>query len=117
MPFRDWRLRIQDIVESIDEILQRTADMEFEDFMANRTIVKAVLYDFGIIGEAARNIPSEIHLRYPQIPWRLMGDMRNVIFHEYFQVELAIVWRTIQHNLPLLRSQLQEVLESETEAE
>ena len=98
MPFRDWQLRLQDIVESIDAILQRTADMEFEDCMANRTIVKANLYDFGIMGEAARNIPTEIRLRYPQIPWRLMGDMRNIIFHEYFQVELVIIWRTIQHN-------------------
>ena len=117
MPSRDWRLRLQDIVESIDEILQRTAGIEFEDFTTNKTILKAVLYDLGIIGEAARNIPSDIQLRYPQIPWRLMGDMRNVIFHEYFQVELKIVWRTIQNNLPLLSSQLQEVLESEAEAE
>ena len=117
MPFRDWELRLQDIVESIDAILQRTADMEFEDFMANRTIVKANLYDFGIMGEAARNIPTEIRLRYPQIPWRLMGDMRNIIFHEYFQIELIIIWRTIQHNLPLLRVQLQEMLESEAATE
>jgi uncharacterized protein with HEPN domain len=44
-----------------------------------------------------------------------MGDMRNVIFHEYFQVELAIVWRTIENNLTPLRSQLQEILENEAE--
>jgi len=55
VPSRDWQLRIQDILQSIAEILQRTEGMEFEDFMANRTIIKAVLYDFGIIGEAARN--------------------------------------------------------------
>ena len=115
MPSRDWRLRLQDIVESIDEILQRTAGMELEEFTTNRTIVKAVLYDLGIIGEAARNIPSDIQSRYPQIPWRLMGDMRNVIFHEYFQVELKIVWIAIENNLPLLCLQLREVLESEAE--
>ncbi|MGV2388094.1 MAG UNVERIFIED_CONTAM: DUF86 domain-containing protein [Microcystis novacekii LVE1205-3] len=117
MPSRDWRLRLQDIVESIDEILQRTAGMEFEGFTNNRTIVKAVLYDLGIIGEAARNIPSDIQLRYRQIPWRLMGDMRNVIFHEYFRVELKIVWRTIQNNFALLSSQLKQLLESETDAD
>lgn len=55
VPSRDWQLRIQDILQSIAEILQRTEGMEVEDFMANRTIIKAVLYDFGIIGEAARN--------------------------------------------------------------
>ncbi len=116
MPSRDWKLRIQDIIESIDEILQRTENMIFEDFRENRTIVKAVLYDLGIIGEAAKNIPYEIQSRYPQIPWRLMGDIRNVIFHEYFQVELSIAWRTIENNLSSLRSQLQEILDNESES-
>jgi uncharacterized protein with HEPN domain len=117
VPSRNWQLRIQDILQAIDEILQWTAGMEFEDLMANSTVVKAVLYDFGIIGEATRNIPSEIQSRYPQIPWRLMGDMRNVIFHEYFQVKLQVVWSAIQNNLPLLASQLQEVLEREASEE
>jgi uncharacterized protein with HEPN domain len=115
MPSREWKLRIQDILESIDEILQWTADYEFDSFMENRLIVKAGLYNFGIIGEATRNIPAEIQLRYPQIPWRSIGDTRNVIFHEYFQVELAIIWRTIQHNLPILKLQLQDILENESE--
>lgn len=114
MPFRDWQLRIQDIIESIDEILEWTANMTFEDFSSNRVTVKAVLYNLGIIGEASKNIPSEIQLCYSEIPWRLMGDMRNVIFHEYFQVELVIAWRTIQNNLTPLRSQLQEVLDNES---
>ncbi|EAZ89941.1 HepT-like ribonuclease domain-containing protein [Crocosphaera chwakensis] len=105
MPYRKWQLRIQDIMESIDDILERTANMTFEEFSNNRTIIKAVLYDFGIIGEAARNIPSEIQLRYPHIPWRLMGDMRNIIFHEYFQVKLPLIWRTLQNDLISLHSQ------------
>ena len=114
MPSRDWQQRIQDILQSITEILQRTGGMEFEDFMKDRTIIKAVLYDFGIIGEAARNIPADIQSRYPQIPWRLMGNMRNVMFHEYFQVELEIVWRAIENNLPTLALQLQDLLERES---
>ncbi|MFM7787566.1 MAG: DUF86 domain-containing protein [Microcystis aeruginosa Ma_MB_S_20031200_S102] len=115
MPFKDWQLRLQDIVESIDEILEWTANMTLEDFSSNRVTLKAVLYNLGIIGEASRNIPSDIQLRYSQITWRLMGDMRSVIFHEYFRVELAIAWRTIENNLTPLRSQLQEILENEAE--
>ncbi len=113
MPSREWPLRIQDIMESIDDILQRTANMTFEEFSNNRTIIKAVLYDFGIIGEAAKNVPHEIQSRYPHIPWHLMGDMRNVIFHEYFQVKLPFIWRTIQNDLTSLHSQLQEILDNE----
>jgi uncharacterized protein with HEPN domain len=58
MPFRDWQLRLQDIIESIDEILEWTANMTLEDFSSNRVTLKAVLYNLGIIGEASRNIPS-----------------------------------------------------------
>ncbi|GAB4192541.1 MAG: DUF86 domain-containing protein [Coleofasciculaceae cyanobacterium] len=113
MPSRDWRLRIQDIMQSVAGIQGRTAGMTFEDFQANETIAKAVFYDLAIIGEAARNIPSEIQSRYPQILWRSMGDMRNVMTHEYFQVKLNLVWNTIQNNLPSLALQLQDLLERE----
>ena len=77
MPSRDWRLRLQDILESIREIERRTKGMTFEEFAKNQTTIKAVLYDFIIIGEATRNVPKEIHSRHPLIPWRLMGGMRN----------------------------------------
>ena len=117
MPSRDWRLRLQDILESIREIERRTKGMTFEEFAKNQTTIKAVLYDFIIIGEATRNVPKEIQSRHPLIPWRLMGGMRNVATHEYFQVNLSRVWATIQEDLPTLVPQLQEVLESETEAE
>ena len=66
MPSRDWRQRIQDIWQSITEILQRTGGMEFKDFMQDRTIIKALLYDFGIIGEAVTNILADIQPRYSQ---------------------------------------------------
>ena len=117
MPSRDWRILLQDILESITEIEQRTKGMTFEEFAKNQTTVKAVLQDFIIIGEATRNVPKEIQSRYPLIPWRLMAGMRNVATHEYFQVNLSRVWATIQEDLPTLVPQLQEVLERETEAE
>ncbi|TRU31957.1 MAG: DUF86 domain-containing protein [Microcystis aeruginosa Ma_MB_F_20061100_S20] len=117
MPSRDWRILLQDILESITAIEQRTKGMTFEEFAKNQTTVKAVLYDFIILGEATRNVPKEIQSRYPLIPWRLMGGMRNVATHEYFQVNLSRVWATIQEDLPTLLPQLQGVLERETEAE
>ncbi|MBW4510783.1 MAG: DUF86 domain-containing protein [Scytonematopsis contorta HA4267-MV1] len=113
MPSRDWRFRILDIVQAVTAIQQRVNTMTFEDFRANETLIKAVLYDFLIIGEAALNIPSEIQLRYPHIPWRVMGDMRNVMAHEYFQVNLSIIWRTIENNLTAVLLQLQELIELE----
>ena len=117
MPSRNWRLRLQDILKSIGEIEQCTKGITFEQFARNQTTVKAVLYDFIIIGEASRNVSKEIQFRYPLIPWRLMGGIRNIATHEYFQVNLSRVWATIQEDLPILVPQLQELLESEPEIE
>ncbi len=106
MPSRNWRLSLEDIVKSINAIQQCSKNITFEDFTKNQTILKAILYDFVVIGEATRNIPNEIQSRYSLIPWRLMGGMRNVVTHEYFQVDLSRVWETIQNDLPSLIPQL-----------
>ncbi len=87
MPSRDWQLRIHDILQAITEIQQFVASMTFEGFQTDKKTAKAILYNFAVIGEAARHIPTAIQSRYPQVPWRLMSDMRNVLVHEYFQVE------------------------------
>jgi uncharacterized protein with HEPN domain len=107
-------LRVQDILDAVISIEQHTAEMTFEQFAANQTIVKSVLYDFIIIGEASTNIPADVQSRYCQIPWRLMSDMRNIMAHEYFQVNLILTWRTIQNNLPPLKLQLLDLLANET---
>jgi uncharacterized protein with HEPN domain len=101
------------MLEAINSIQNRVAGLSFADFQANETIAKAVFYDFLIIGEAAINIPPEIQLRYANIPWRVVADMRNVMAHEYFQVNQRIVWNTIQNNLPELMLQLEELMEGE----
>jgi uncharacterized protein with HEPN domain len=106
---RNVQTRIQDILSAIDSIQQRTAGMDFEAFSENETIVKAVLYDLIIIGEAAISIPFEVQNLAPEIPWRLMSDMRNIMAHEYFRVNLRISWSTIQNNLPPLIAPLQQL--------
>lgn len=113
MPSRNWYLRIQDILQAIIEIQQFTAGMSFEDLQTDKKTILAVLYNFALIGEAARNIPTEIQSRHPQIPWRLMGDMRNVMIHEYFQVNIKRVWSTIDQDLSVLVEPLRQVLERE----
>ncbi len=99
MSSRDWRLRVKDILNAISSIQESTANMTFEEFLAEEIIVKAVLYDFIVMGEAARNIPTRVQARYPQIAWLPMRDMRNVMTHEYFQVDLEIVWDSILDTL------------------
>jgi len=110
---RDWLLRIHDILTAISAIQARTSAISFEVFEDDETIFKAVLYDFIIIGEASANIPEEIQQRYADLPWRLMKDMRNVAAHEYFQLDIPTIWRTIHRSLPPLVEPLQSILECE----
>jgi uncharacterized protein with HEPN domain len=110
---RDWKIRIQDILDAIDSIQNKTEGISFDDFEADETLVKAILYDFIVIGEAATRVPAEIQSRYPDIPWRLMGDLRNVVTHQYFQVRLTIIWNTVKNNLPPLVTELEDLLQQE----
>jgi uncharacterized protein with HEPN domain len=111
MSSRDWKLRVLDILNAIAEIQEQTEACSYEEFRQNSLLQKAVLYNFIIIGEAANSIPNSIQALAPDLPWRDMSDMRNVIAHEYFQINLRLVWKTIQLNLPPLVEFLQRLLD------
>ena len=87
--------------------------MGFEDFQRDDKTIDAVIRNFSIIGEAARNISNDISIKYPTIPWRIMGDMRNFAVHEYWGVEISTIWKTIQDDLPPLIPSLKRVINSE----
>jgi len=110
MPSRQWRLRIEDILEAISNIAQYTSGMDFETFQADQKTVDAVVRNLEIIGEAARNVPPPVRAYHPAVPWERMVAIRNVLIHEYSGVSVPIVWRTIKEDLPPLASMLREVL-------
>jgi len=114
VPSRPWRLRIQDILDAITPIQQATVGISYEQFEQMEDLVlHGILYNFMIVGEAAVNVPDSIQSRYPQIPWRSMRDMRNVMVHEYFQVNLERMWRTIYEDLPAVVAMLETLLQQE----
>ena len=91
MSRRLWKHRITDIIDSIKKIQMYVEHMEIEDFRSDEKTIDAVIRNFIVIGEAARHVPDYISLKYPNIPWRVMGDMRNFTVHEYWGVECAIL--------------------------
>lgn len=117
MSRRLWKHRITDILESIKKIQSYVDDMNFDDFHKDEKTIDAVIRNFIVIGEAARNVPDDISVKYPNIPWRVMGDMRNFAVHEYWGVELRTVWKTIQDDLPPLVPSLNRVIDSEKDQE
>ena len=107
---RDWKERIQDILEAIDEIQTFTHEMDFGSFSADAKTLKAVELDLIVIGEAANQIPDLVKEQNPQIPWTLMRSMRNRLVHVYFSVDADLLWDTIQRDLPALEAALKSIL-------
>ncbi len=110
MPPREWELYLEDILEAISRIQRYTHDMGFDAFCGSDITIDAVIRNFTIIGEAARQIPAELEKRYLEIPWDKMRGLRNVVVHQYFGMDLKILWETAQHDLPPLAPLLQKVL-------
>ncbi|MCB0188085.1 MAG: DUF86 domain-containing protein [Caldilineaceae bacterium] len=110
MSTRPPRERILDILETIAEIQQFVADIDFEAFQDDRKTLKAVMADFAIIGEAAGQIPSELTSQHTKIPWAVMRAMRNRMGNVYFAVSPQILWDTIHQDLPPLIEPLQQLL-------
>ena len=111
MPAREWKFRIEDMIEALQDIKQLTNEMTHRTSCADNKTVKAVLYNVAVIGEAARHVPPDFRALHPEISWREMGDMRNVVIHEYFGVDLEILWETVKHELPPLKTLLQKMLQ------
>jgi uncharacterized protein with HEPN domain len=106
MSFRDWQFRVNDILESIDKIERYTKDMDFSGWLEDEKSVDAVIRNIEVIGEASSHLPDEVLQRYKDIPWRLMKGIRNILAHEYFGVDLEIIWKTVKEDLPAIKKLL-----------
>lgn len=102
--------RLSDIAEAAKAIVGYVAGMDERAFQGDRKTLDAVLRNLTVIGEAARHVPDDFRERFPSVPWVEMGDMRNVVVHEYFGVDVGILWLTVRRDVPELLAALEPVL-------
>jgi uncharacterized protein with HEPN domain len=103
-------IRILHIADAISLINEFVAGVNFTNFNENKLIQSAVIRQFEIIGEASRNIDDEFKLQHPDLSWRILGDFRNFLIHEYFRIDNAEIWATIEHDLPQLKEQIEHLI-------
>ncbi|MCX5893032.1 MAG: DUF86 domain-containing protein [Deltaproteobacteria bacterium] len=107
---KDYKVYLDDIIESIEKIRGYIEGMSFESFYGDSRTVDAVNRNLGIIGEAANRIPEEIKSKYPDNEWAKIIGLRNIIIHNYSSVDLEIIWDIIQNKLSQLEMQVKEIL-------
>ncbi len=110
MSERTLGLYLTDIEQAIDRIKTYTKSLLIEDFKSDAKTIDAVVRNIEIIGEAARHIPDSIRLQYPTVPWKQIVGARDKMIHEYFGVDLDVLWKTVVEDLPLLKQQVQELV-------
>ena len=102
---KDASAYLKHISEAIAKIEKYTKDGR-KHFMEDTMIQDSVIRNLEIIGEATKNLPADLRKSSPKVPWRSITGMRNVLIHEYFGVDLDIVWKVVVQRLPVLKRHL-----------
>jgi uncharacterized protein with HEPN domain len=108
---RDYRDYVQDILDAINDIAVFIGNLSFEKFVKDKKTINAVVRSLEIIGEAAKNVPRSLKIRYEDIPWKQMAGMRDKLIHEYFGVDTEILWKVVKEELPPVKPLIKKMLE------
>jgi len=101
---KDDSIYIDHILNSINRILDYISGKDRQAFEADMLTQDAVVRQLEIIGEATKRVSNELRSKHPDIPWSDMAGMRDVLIHDYIDVDLGVVWKTASENIPDLKA-------------
>lgn len=101
---------LKHILDSINEIEKSTNILNANRFYQTTQVQDAVIRRLEIIGEAVKNLPKPLRNKYPQIPWLKIAGLRDVLIHDYFGVDIILVWKIVVKELPGLKKQITDIL-------
>lgn len=100
---RDYKVYLDDILDSIKAIEEFSDGLSFKEFANDRRTFDAVVRNLEIIGEAVKGIPESARSINPDVQWRKIGALRDILAHEYFRVDKEIIWDIVKNKLPALK--------------
>lgn len=107
---RDYRVYLEDTLEAIGKIRMYTEDLSLKTFSADPKTVDAVVRNLEVIGEAIKKVPEDIRSKRPDLEWKKIAGLRDILIHEYFGIDVEIIWDIVQSKLPVLEEHVERIL-------
>lgn len=111
---KDDSVYLRHVLDAISRIEEYTQDITYENFLNSHLRQDAAIRQIEVIGEAVKKLSLELKARYEKIPWKDVAGMRDKLIHDYFGVDLDAVWDTAKKDIPRLKNEIREIIETMT---
>jgi uncharacterized protein with HEPN domain len=108
---RDFKVYLEDVLEAAGKIDNYTSGLSLEAFSEDAKTIDAVVRNLEVIGEAIKRVPEDVRLKYPAVEWKKIAGLRDILIHNYFGIDVEIIWDIICNKIPVLNKQIEDIVE------